>query len=183
MASAWANRGGVYLSKGDKSRAIADCREAVRLNPDMPEAYNIRAEAYLLYPWSTDKALDDLNMAIQLRPDFVRAYYNRACVYGHYSNLTEFEKAMEDFNKAISLEPGYAAAYRDRGKLCAMSARKDEKSKDEKISLFDRALADYVKAEELGLFVYSDIQKVKEEKKTLTRGLLGKVGKALWDFI
>ncbi len=40
------NRGVAYAEKSEYDKVIADCSEAIRLDPRMPIFYSLRAEAY-----------------------------------------------------------------------------------------------------------------------------------------
>ena len=46
MREAYYCRGIAYAGKGDWDKSIADCTEAIRLNPDFAEAYYCRGVAY-----------------------------------------------------------------------------------------------------------------------------------------
>ena len=46
MAAAYYGRGLAYGGKGEYDKAIADCTEAIRLNPNYAAAYYIRGAAY-----------------------------------------------------------------------------------------------------------------------------------------
>ena len=61
---------------GQNEAAIADCNEAIRLDPDSAEAYNNRGAAkHELGQY--EAAIADCNEAIRLDPDGAKAYSNR----------------------------------------------------------------------------------------------------------
>jgi tetratricopeptide (TPR) repeat protein len=68
-AIAWAynNRCWAYNEAGDHDRAIADCNEAIRLDPKNATAYNSRGNAYH-DKGDNDRAIDDYNEALLLKP-------------------------------------------------------------------------------------------------------------------
>ena len=54
------NRGNAYNGKGEYDKAIADCNEAIRLAPTIPEWYSFRAKAYRALAEEEKAAADDL---------------------------------------------------------------------------------------------------------------------------
>ena len=58
--------------------AIADCTEAIRLDPKFADAYNLRGNAYA-GKGERLKAIADYTEAIRLNPQYGNAYCNRGC--------------------------------------------------------------------------------------------------------
>ena len=85
--------------------------KAIQKNPDFPQAYNNRANAYRELKYY-DRAINDYNAAIRLNPDFDKAYSNRGNVYFDQKN---YPQAVRDYTKSISLNPAYKLAYLNRG--------------------------------------------------------------------
>ena len=86
LATAFNNRGAVYLDLRDYDRAIADYDraitiydETIRDNPNDTSAYLARAKAYGLRE-NIDRAIADLNEAIRLDPNLATAYYLRGVI-------------------------------------------------------------------------------------------------------
>jgi hypothetical protein len=65
---------------GRTDRAVADFDRAVGLQPNLPEAYNNRGNAFQ-GRGEFDRAIRDYTVALQIRPDFVQALENRARAY------------------------------------------------------------------------------------------------------
>jgi tetratricopeptide (TPR) repeat protein len=112
-AEAYLARGDQYSTIKDYEHAIADYTQAIRLKPDLAEAYNNRglAEALEWKDGMTD-AIADYSQAIKLRPDYAYAYNNRGVAYmasGHP------DEALRDFNYAIQFQPDFPQAYSNRG--------------------------------------------------------------------
>jgi hypothetical protein len=86
-------------NKGDNQGAIIAYNEAIRLNPNLAEAYNNRG--IVRYDLG-DKpgAIDDFNQAIKINPNYAQAYYNRGIVY---YPLRDKQKAREDLQRAAQL--------------------------------------------------------------------------------
>ena len=98
-------------NKGDNQGAIIAYNEAIRLNPNLAEAYNNRG--IVRYDLG-DKpgAIDDYTLAIKFNPNLAKAYYNRGIVR---NDLGDKPGAIDDFNLAIKFNPNYAQAYNNRG--------------------------------------------------------------------
>ncbi len=110
-AAARARRGEVQRLLGDQVSAIADCTEAIRLDPRLAQAYATRGSAHR-FKGQLDLAIADCSEAIRLDPANVLAYFNR----GEAHRLRrELDKATADFTKAIELDPAYSWAYGSRG--------------------------------------------------------------------
>lgn len=123
-------RGVAYRNKGNYSQAIEDFDKAIRLKPDVAEAFNNRGVAYD-YKGDYERAIQDYDQVIKLRPDYAAAFNNRGLVYHEKG---EYDRAIQDFDQAIRLKPGYAEAFESRGS--AYLARGD----------YDRAIQDYGEA-------------------------------------
>jgi tetratricopeptide (TPR) repeat protein len=73
-------RGSAYMINDDNDRAIKDLDEAIRLNPNEPEAFFIRGDAYFK-KGSYDQAMADYDATSWLDPDHIGAYAARIDVY------------------------------------------------------------------------------------------------------
>jgi tetratricopeptide (TPR) repeat protein len=98
-------------NKGDNQGAIIAYNEAIRLNPNLAEAYNNRGN---VRNDLGDKqgAIDDYTLAIKINPNLAEAYYNRGIV--RY-DLGDKPGAIDDYTLAIKINPNYAQAYYNRG--------------------------------------------------------------------
>lgn len=127
-----------WLMKGhnetDPEKQIECFTKAVRLNPELAEAYTGRGMANNDLG-RYDKAIADYTRAIELNPDNAQTYNNRGY---SYERLGKYDKAIADFTKAIRIEPHYSSAYNNRGVAYYSLGRIDE------------ALADFDKACKLG---------------------------------
>ena len=88
---------------------IADCSEAIRLDPRNPRLYLERAgvrTAMALH----EEAIADYDRAIQLDPDLVTAYLGRCHAK---SELGRHEEAVEDYDHLVRLDPDTAASVVD----------------------------------------------------------------------
>jgi lipoprotein NlpI len=112
-AFAYNNRCNTYNLKGDYDRAIADCTEAIRLDPKYAFAYNNRCFANAL-KGDYDRAIVDCTEAIQLDPKYAFAYNNRGLVY---NAKDDDDRAIADYTEAIRLDPKYALAYKNRARV------------------------------------------------------------------
>jgi len=104
------DRACAHIAAGEFYEAIADCTEAIRLDPKCVKAYYNRGCAY----WQKgdhDKAIADYSDAIRLDPNSVQAYYNRGWAYGQQR---KYDTAIADFTEAIRLDPKDTRAYVNR---------------------------------------------------------------------
>ena len=87
-------------------KAIADCSEAIRLDPRNPALFLERAEARSAVG-RFEEAVADYDRAIHLDPDHAAAYLGRCRAK---SDLGRHEEAIEDYDHAVGLDPDSAAA-------------------------------------------------------------------------
>ena len=110
--------------------AIKHYTEAIKLKPDLDDAYNNRGNVYYEKE-KLDKAISDYNTAIKLNPDDASTYNNRGTAYDEKG---EFDNAIRDYTEAIKRKPDYADPYNNRG---ITYNKKGE---------FDNAIRDYTEA-------------------------------------
>jgi tetratricopeptide (TPR) repeat protein len=115
----------------DSQQAIADYDSAIKLKPDLAEAYNDRGTAYA-HRDNYHLALADYDKAIELKPGYAMAYYNCGIIYAHKG---EYARAIADYNRAIELKPDYAETYNNRG-----SAYRNKGEHDLAIADYDNAI-------------------------------------------
>ena len=89
--------------------AIKYFTEAIRLKPDLANAYFNRGVTYA-FRGEFDDAIKDFCEAIQIKPDFAEAYYNRATALLH---LKEWAKAKSDLTTAKNMEIDIIASFRN----------------------------------------------------------------------
>lgn len=102
--------------------AIAQYSEALKIDPEMVNAYYNSGNAY----WrqgKLDEAIKHYTKALELDPDFPDAHYNLGNVL---LEREEFEKAIIHYKKALELKPDWSQAS---GALQAAQARKKERER------------------------------------------------------
>ena len=97
--------------QAEYENAIKHFTEAIRLKPDLANAYFNRGVTYA-FRGEFDDAIKDFDTVIQIQPDHAGAYYNRG---NTYVDKGELDKAIKDFDKAIELDTYYLNAYYNRG--------------------------------------------------------------------
>jgi len=91
----------------DADKAIADCTQAIQLNPNYDDAYSLRAQIYF-GKGNFDRAIADHNESIRINPN-VAGYY---CQRGRaYKAKGDHDRAREDFIKAEKIIPGVTSGY------------------------------------------------------------------------
>jgi tetratricopeptide (TPR) repeat protein len=103
----YANRAIAYNGKGLIDRALSDFCEALRLNPNLPEARAGRSFAHLT-KGEIEEAIQDANEAIKLDCNSRDAYHNRAMAF---LNKHELHGAISDLSEAIRCDPDNADLY------------------------------------------------------------------------
>ena len=110
----------------EKSKAVQELDEAIRLNPQDAQAYHKRGVAYGNLGQQL-KAIQDFDEAISLNPKLAKFYGNRGVAYG---KLGQPERAIEDYDEAISLDPNWAAAYHIRAITYTVLGKDDDAKED-----------------------------------------------------
>jgi tetratricopeptide (TPR) repeat protein len=106
-----AERGDLYLRKGDVARAIVDYTAAVDGMPDNTESYAKRALAYRLQG-DHKRAILDYDRIIQMNDSDPSVWVGRGLAYAGAGKL---ERAIVDFTGAIDIFPEDDMAFYNRG--------------------------------------------------------------------
>jgi tetratricopeptide (TPR) repeat protein len=106
-------RGTIYFERGAYDQSLADCNEAIRLDPNRPHFWNNRGNIWRA-KGDQVKAINDFNQAVRIDPDYQVAYKNRGNVW---SDRGAFDKAIADYDAAIQLLPTDADAFNNRGSM------------------------------------------------------------------
>lgn len=109
-ATLFYGRGAIYSGGGEPVRAIEQFNEAIRLQPEFPEAFNNRGVAYFNNA-QYSHAIGDYAQALHFRPAYPSALLNRGDAYAAKG---EYDHAIENYGKAIDLQPA-PMAFRNRG--------------------------------------------------------------------
>lgn len=113
----WVTRAYREITDENYEQAITLLSCAIKLSPDFPMAYLLRARAY----WGSGdflEALDDYNRVIELNPKNPLALTERAQIY---ANLGDPQNAIMDLEAAIELEPDYMMAHFGLGNAYSMA--------------------------------------------------------------
>jgi tetratricopeptide (TPR) repeat protein len=113
-AKEWKIRGDEKDDLGDFEGAIADYDEAMRINPQLAEAFLNRGLAKRQGLGDFESAITDYDEAIRINPQLVEAFLNRGLVK---DDLGDFEGAIADYDEAIRINPQNAMAFNNRGLL------------------------------------------------------------------
>ena len=117
-AEAFTFRGWSYSFLGDYDRAIAECKEAIRVDPDFGNPYN-DIGAYLIEKGQLIQAISWLEKATRApRYDsYCFPWYNMGRVY---ERLHDWTKARGCYERAIQESPDYQTAKVALRKLAIM---------------------------------------------------------------
>lgn len=100
-AALYSNRCWVRLSLDRYDEAIADCSQALTLQPREPETWLNRGLAYYRQG-QAEAAIADFNQLLQQSPNDYRAYYNRGLAY---LDQAQPDQAIADFLQALAKLP------------------------------------------------------------------------------
>jgi tetratricopeptide (TPR) repeat protein len=130
LAMAHVRRANELHKHKEHDRALADLDAAIRIDPNLPNAYYgrglIRAGKRMV-----DEAMADYGQTIRLDPKHRFAYVQRGLLL---AERNEHDRAIADFSEAIRLNPTLAGAYQERGRA---HARKND---------HERAVSDFTAA-------------------------------------
>ena len=117
-AEAYTFRGWTYSFLGDYDRAIAECREAIKVDADFGNPYN-DIGAYLIEQDKWEEAIPWFQKAIIAKRYEARCYphFNLGRVYEHQH---DWQKAKECYATAYALDRRYVAALAALRTLQAM---------------------------------------------------------------
>ena len=117
-AEAYTFRGWTYSFLGDYERAIAECLQAIKVDPEFGNPYN-DIGAYLIDQGKWDEAISWLEKATVAKRYEARCFpfFNLGCVYEHKRNWT---KARECYAQAFALNHQYVMALAAVRRLRAM---------------------------------------------------------------
>jgi tetratricopeptide (TPR) repeat protein len=109
-AGTFVNRGVFKLRRGEFKSARADFDAAIRIQPQMGEAYVNRAAAHIgARQYQAGLADVDRGLALGVEEPH-KAYFNRALAY---EGLDDMKSAYLDYRKALELAPDWAAPQKE----------------------------------------------------------------------
>lgn len=92
----------MYLGNKDYDNADKLFREAIRLDPDLPQSYNNLGIVFSDGRKNPQEAIGYFTQAIELNPEYAKALHNRGYAY---VQLGDGNRAEADLLKAIEIEP------------------------------------------------------------------------------
>ncbi len=110
---AYNNRGRIYERRKEWDLAMADYKQAIRINPNYAKTHK---NIGMIYERKGDipSAIAAYSKAIEVKPNYSAAYNNRALLYIKSGKM---DLALADYNSAISADPRYILGYVNRGAL------------------------------------------------------------------
>ena len=117
-AEAYTFRGWAYSFQHNYTQAIADCKKALKIDPDFGNPYN-DIGAYLIEQEQWDAAIPWFKKALAAPKydSYFFPHFNLGRVYEH---RREWGKAREHYVRALQLNGQYVLAYRALRRLQAM---------------------------------------------------------------
>jgi tetratricopeptide (TPR) repeat protein len=112
-AAGYAARATIWEAQYDHDQAIADCDEAIRLDPKRARVFFTRGTARF-HKRDYDQAISDLTEAIRLEPEFATAYVRRGAAWRYKG---QYQKALADCDRAFEINPSFSAVHTVRAAL------------------------------------------------------------------
>ena len=135
LAGVFARRAFAFSLKGDADRALADCSEAIRHDPDCFPALILRGQLFLKRrDW--DLAIADFTAALQRLGGTHAADGDRAAQTAFhdrgvaYRNKGDVDRGIVDLNEAIRRDPNSARAFANRGDAYRLKGDRDRALSD-----------------------------------------------------
>ncbi|MGK7937240.1 MAG: tetratricopeptide repeat protein [Xenococcaceae cyanobacterium] len=94
-------------------QAVTACQEAIKLTPNLAEAYKIWGNA-LQRMGKTQEAMDCYSKAVEIQPDLAKVYTRIGNLYAHNK---QWQQAVEYYQKAIIIRPNFSQAYLSLAKV------------------------------------------------------------------
>jgi len=152
----WMNLGFYCGTAGLHQEAIDAYTQALRIRPDLAEAFYYLGLSYSALQKYSD-AIDAFKQAIRIKPHYLEALYNLGVALedlglhqeaietfsqvlklkpdcaeayyglgGAYTNLSRYQDAVDAFRQAVKLKPDYVEAYYNLGVACGLLGRYGE---------------------------------------------------------
>jgi tetratricopeptide (TPR) repeat protein len=113
LATAYTNRCLVRTQNRENDPAIADCTQAIAIEPGNAFAYAQRGEAYC-QKGDIERCVADFDEAMRIDPDDPSFTYLRGMAR---ADAGDADGAIADLTKAIEKDPGSVPAYVRRGRI------------------------------------------------------------------
>ena len=161
-------KGNDFSARKDYPQALAFYDAAIKLDPQLAEAYNNRGIIkYELGQFAA--AVEDYTKALKLKSNFVDAYNNRG---NAYAALSQFQKAKQDLQAALKLNNKSADGHNNLGNVYYSMKNYDAAIEEYTLAIqlnqnfveayYNRAVAHYVQGNLIQSL--SDIKKARELK-------------------
>jgi len=116
------NLGRALAGQGRIDEAIAQYSQALRINPDFPEAHYNLGHA-LAGQGKIDEAIAQYSQALRIEPDFTEAHINLGVALARQGR---FDEAMAHYSQALRINPDSPAVHNNLGLALAGQGRIDE---------------------------------------------------------
>ncbi|MBF0458202.1 MAG: tetratricopeptide repeat protein [Nitrospirae bacterium] len=112
-AESYFSRATKYMEKGAYDKAIVNFTKALKINPNLAEAYYNLGLIYGKEKHDFDNAIAGFSRAIQINPGYAEAHNNLGQAY--LIGKHDYDKAIAEYSEAVKINPNYAEAYYNRG--------------------------------------------------------------------
>ena len=132
--SSYIVRAAAFAATGNWDKMIAECSEAIRLNPNAIDAYRGRGAAYY-QKGDWNNVISNYSEVIRLKPNDPDDSDAYSYLGYAYDKLGDYDKAIESYNKYLDLNPRASAEHYSRGTIYGK-----KREADKAISDYDAAI-------------------------------------------
>ncbi len=108
-----------YYSERQYEEAVAECKRAIEIKPEVALAYKILGNATQAMG-KVDAAWYWYAQALEIDPDFAEVHANLGSLYAQQK---QWKKSIACYRKAIEINPNLASAYRNLAKVFVLSGQ------------------------------------------------------------
>ncbi|MEP6489566.1 tetratricopeptide repeat protein [Microcoleus vaginatus GB2-A3] len=108
-----------YYAQGKFEEAIAECKRAIEIKPDLAVAYKIAGNATQAMG-KAEAARYWYVQALEIEPDFAEIHANLGSLYAQQKH---WEKSIACYQQAIKIKPNLASAYRNLARVFLQSGQ------------------------------------------------------------
>ncbi len=113
VAQVYVQQALAYFEQKQWDKSIDACQEALRICPNLGEAYKVWGNC-LQKSGNTTEAIGIYAKALEIQPDMAEIYCNLGSIY---AKAKKWQQAIENYQKSTIIDPNSAAPYRNLARV------------------------------------------------------------------